>query len=675
MDATGRVGPDNALVLAARDGDPRALDALVAQSLPLVYNIVGRALGGHADVDDVVQETLLRMVRHLPDLRDPDAFRSWLVAITVRQMRDREQQRSADLRRSTALDDDRDALPAGADFAELTILKLGLSDQRREVAEATRWLERDDRELLALWWLEEAGALGRSDLAHALELSHQHAAVKINRMKEQMSTARAVVRALRAEPRCPELGAVVHGWDGVPSPLWRKRLARHIRECALCDRRTFGLLPMERLLAGAALVPVPASLAARILGGPHATAPSGPASTSQASTSQSTGGQAAAGQAPGGQAPGGQAAGGQPPGGQPPGGQAPGGQAPGGGAGIGGGHAVAVKAGAGGLLGGWTGAVGAAAVVAAVIATVVVVLTVNQAKPDPANAGGPVPSHSSMVASPSASPNPSPSALSPSPSRSAKPAIPAVPATSSRKGVGVWSFSGVNQALVDSGAQWYYTWATSHSGVSTPKGVDFVPMIWGSGSVTSSALAQAKSAGSRYLLGFNEPDMAGQANMSVDAALQLWPQLVATGLTLGSPAVAYGADTPGGWLDRFMTGAASKGYRVDFITLHWYGGDFTTANAVNQLRSYVEKVYNRYHKPIWLTEYALIDFSGGGTRFPTQAQQASFCTASIVMLDSLSYLQRYAWFGLPADDAKDSSGLYHSGPTPTDVGKAFAAAH
>lgn len=54
MHATSRSGPDIATVDAARAGDRDALNALVAQSLPLVYNIVGRALPGHADVDDVV---------------------------------------------------------------------------------------------------------------------------------------------------------------------------------------------------------------------------------------------------------------------------------------------------------------------------------------------------------------------------------------------------------------------------------------------------------------------------------------------------------------------------------------------------------------------------------------------------------------------------------------------
>ena len=66
--------------------------------------------------------------------------------------------------------------------------------------------------------------------------------------------------------------------------------------------------------------------------------------------------------------------------------------------------------------------------------------------------------------------------------------------------------------------------------------------------------------------------MSGQANMSPGQALSLWPQLEATGMRLGSPAVADDGATPGGWLDQFMSGAAARGYRVNFITLHWYGG-------------------------------------------------------------------------------------------------------
>lgn len=104
-------------IAAAQAGDRQALDELVEGWLPLVYNIVGRALNGHADVDDVVQETMLRAVDHLGSLRDPDSFRSWLVAIAMRQIRDR-------ARRRTPAPLDESAAHEATDFAELTVLRL-----------------------------------------------------------------------------------------------------------------------------------------------------------------------------------------------------------------------------------------------------------------------------------------------------------------------------------------------------------------------------------------------------------------------------------------------------------------------------------------------------------------------------------------------------------------------
>jgi hypothetical protein len=230
--------------------------------------------------------------------------------------------------------------------------------------------------------------------------------------------------------------------------------------------------------------------------------------------------------------------------------------------------------------------------------------------------------------------------------------------TSARKGVGVWKMPGLGTALAASGAGWYYNWSTRPEGVSGPGRSGFVPMIWGAGSVTPAELARARNAGP-YLLAFNEPDLPEQANMTVEQALSLWPKLMSAGRVLGSPSVAFGADTPGGWLDRFMSGAEERGYRVDFVALHWYGADFRTEAAVGQLRSYVQAVYQRYRKPIWLTEYALIDFSGG-TRYATDAQQAAFLTASTRMLATLPYVRRYAWFGLPSSETEPGSGLFRA---------------
>ncbi|MER5210799.1 sigma-70 family RNA polymerase sigma factor [Streptomyces sp. NPDC002838] len=235
-------------IAAAQAGDRQALDELVAGWLPLVYNIVGRALNGHADVDDVVQETMLRAVDNLGSLRDPDSFRSWLVAIAMRQIRDRARRRSTEKL-------DEAAAHEATDFAELTVLRLQLEGQRREVAEAVRWLDDEDRQLLSLWWLEVAGELTRRELAAAVGISRQHAAVRVQRMKERLETSRGIVRAL--DGACPDLRELTGRWNGRPDSVWRKRLARHIRRCGYCGDARETVVPAERLLVGIALVPIP----------------------------------------------------------------------------------------------------------------------------------------------------------------------------------------------------------------------------------------------------------------------------------------------------------------------------------------------------------------------------------------------------------------------------------
>jgi len=283
-----------------------------------------------------------------------------------------------------------------------------------------------------------------------------------------------------------------------------------------------------------------------------------------------------------------------------------------------------------------------------------------------------------VTASPSSTPlvtaSPSPT-RSPSASpragggRAPKPGGPA--RSTSKKGVSTYQFAGNQQALRDVGASWYYNWSPTKATTGADPGIEFVPMIWGPANVNAATLKQVKTQGTA-LLGFNEPDFASQSNMTVQQALDLWPQLMATGMRLGSPAPAVDAAKAGGWLDQFLTGAASRGYRVDFITVHWYGGDFSAA-AVNQLRGYLQAIWNRYHKPIWLTEYALMRFANGGVTVPTQQEQVAFVNGSTAMLASLSFVERYAWFSLPAKEA-NSTGLYRTGTTTTEVGAAYRAA-
>jgi RNA polymerase sigma factor (sigma-70 family) len=592
--------PDIATVIAARAGDPAAVDRLVAGYLPLVYTIVGRALEGHADVDDVVQDVMLRVLRNLGDLREPESFRSWLVAITVRQVRERFRARRG-APEALLHEDVRDP---GADFTDLAITRLELSGQRRETAEATRWLDEENRELLSLWWLEASGELTRDEIVEATEVSRQHAAVRIQRMKGQLETARAVVRALAAQPPCPDLRLITVHWDGTPGALWRKRIARHTRDCPHCTPAWHNLVAAERLLAGMMLVPVPAGLLGKA-------AVSGATATT-------------------------------------------------------GGVHLAAKIGFGVSQKVLTAALATTAV--AGTATAVVVYQHDQPPRTPTAAvlttSAPVPRPSTARPSPSASPTPS--------KTSKKPVVVITAKASRKKGVGVWQFTGLKAALADVGAGWYYNWASNNDDMPGPAGVEFVPMIRAKGDATDATIAKAKKESDGELLGFNEPDMAGQADMSVDDALAAWPKLQATGLRLGSPSVAYGGDTPGGWLDRFMSGARQKGYRVDFITLHWYGSDFSAA-AVGQFLGYVDAVHKRYGKPVWVTEFGLMNFSGS-PKYPSAAQLVTFIKGTTKGMQSRSYVERYAWFGLPAVNDSVDFGLYQDGNSPTAAGQAYKAA-
>ena len=238
-----------------------------------------------------------------------------------------------------------------------------------------------------------------------------------------------------------------------------------------------------------------------------------------------------------------------------------------------------------------------------------------------------------------------------------------------QKGVGVTQGAGVSASLAASRASWFYDWGATPAGIATPGGSTFVPMVWGASDVTPSVLSEVKQEGSA-LLTFNEPDVGDQANMSVSQAISLWPKLEATGMYLGSPAVSYGTNSTSGWLGQFMQQAQAKNYRVDFITVHWYGqSNFSDPAAnVNELQSYLEQTYILWGKPIWLTEFALTDFqSGPNPVYPTAAQQAAFLTAATKMLSTLPYVQRYAWYGL----SMYGTALFTSTSSPTAAGTAF----
>ena len=157
-----------------------------------------------------------------------------------------------------------------------------------------------------------------------------------------------------------------------------------------------------------------------------------------------------------------------------------------------------------------------------------------------------------------------------------------------------------------------------------------------------------KARGINHLLGYNEPDQSAQANLTVAEAIASWPDLLATGLRVGAPAVSDGGLS---WLYSFIDAADAAGLRVDFVPVHYYRSYSNPANAsgaASQLYNFVKAIYDRTGRPVWLTE-----FNNGANWTsdpdPTAAQQAATVAAMIDMLDNAPFVERYAIYNWVED--------------------------
>jgi RNA polymerase sigma factor (sigma-70 family) len=72
-------------MLAARDGDKEAFDALIADLAPLVWHVARGSGLDRTTAEDVVQTVWLALLRHLHRLTEPRALAGWLITTTRRE--------------------------------------------------------------------------------------------------------------------------------------------------------------------------------------------------------------------------------------------------------------------------------------------------------------------------------------------------------------------------------------------------------------------------------------------------------------------------------------------------------------------------------------------------------------------------------------------------------------
>lgn len=252
---TGTTDAD--LVVRARAGDDGAFAELYDRWADRVHSLCARVLDGDRhEAGDAAHDTFLVAWGRLDQLRQPERVGPWLLAIarheSIRRGKRRARARPVESMSDHAADDAEADAGLDHDPDELT----------KVVWDAAESLNTRDKALLELSLVQQME--GR-DLASAAGVDHSQLHVVVARMREHLGSAITALHVARTgRSDCPALGELLSSWDGVFSSVVRKRVARHVRGCTVCDERGRGANPLA-LAVALPLAPAPASLRTRVI--------------------------------------------------------------------------------------------------------------------------------------------------------------------------------------------------------------------------------------------------------------------------------------------------------------------------------------------------------------------------------------------------------------------------
>mgnify|MGYP001336433207 CR=1 FL=1 len=166
---------------------------------------------------------------------------------------------------------------------------------------------------------------------------------------------------------------------------------------------------------------------------------------------------------------------------------------------------------------------------------------------------------------------------------------------------------------------------------------------------------------------------AGGSNINVNTAINNWNKFLGNNYYLGSPAPAFcPAWNNGTWFRTFMSRIDQS--TIDFIPLHCYYKTYGGVKAANDfLENVVDKTYEMYHKPIWITEFAPNGWGYSDSNGRKQCKE--FLEAVLKGLDERSYVERYSWFSFDTTDGTNGAAALWTNSTGvlTDLGNAYVA--
>lgn len=264
---------DAQLVTAYLAGDRNALASIYDLYASGLYDTAAAMLSDRHDAADMVQDVFCIAAERLNQLRDPNRLKPWLYAV----LRNEVYRRTKKRKRATPTDFQSETVPDVV--AAFDPNAEGATASYEELAELVRSAAAglDERDQLVLELSVRQGLSG-ADLADALGVSPEQSYSLVHRMRERIEKSLgAFTVAKMGRNDCKELASIISGWNGEFSVLIRKRVARHIDECAICEKTRskfaplalFGaapafLLPIglrDKVLAATQTIPVPSQSA------------------------------------------------------------------------------------------------------------------------------------------------------------------------------------------------------------------------------------------------------------------------------------------------------------------------------------------------------------------------------------------------------------------------------
>ena len=273
---------DATLAQAAARGDRLAFTAIYDRYADRLYDFCAGMLRDRDAAADCVQDVFVIAASKLSQLEDPDRLRAWLYSIARHEalacLKKRRRERPSDeLPDIVSGDPDLATIAARHELADLIDEAFGgLSDRDRTVYE-----------------LAYRHGLDGQELADALGVSHTNARTLLGRVRdgiERSLGALLVCRRAKFEPAaCPGLWELLQAWDGVFTVLMRKRVARHIDDCAACESERRRMVNPTALLGAVPVaLPAPAWLRDEVLGEATAALPSADSVEKRTATGIST---------------------------------------------------------------------------------------------------------------------------------------------------------------------------------------------------------------------------------------------------------------------------------------------------------------------------------------------------------------------------------------------------